>query len=91
MPVTVCTDLLRAGGYGRLPAYLQRLADEMRQVGARDIDAFIRIRGGDGTTAESAATAGRRNLAQAAERARAENRYRAAEVYREPKRLDWRW
>jgi putative selenate reductase len=88
VPVTVCTDLLRAGGYGRLPAYLQRLADEMRQVSAKDIDTFIRNRGGDGATAESTAAAAQRNLAQAAERARTEDRYQAAVVHKQPKRLD---
>ena len=29
-PVTTCTDLLRPGGYGRLPKYLERLEERMR-------------------------------------------------------------
>ncbi len=41
-PVTVCTDLLRPGGYGRLPPYLTALSAAMKRVGATDIDAFIR-------------------------------------------------
>ena len=30
MPVTTCTDLLKTGGYGRLPPYLEDLAKAMR-------------------------------------------------------------
>jgi len=84
VPVTVCTDLLKPGGYGRLPAYLQRLADEMRQVGAADIAGFIRARGGGAP--DAVAETSRRNLTEAAERARADERYCAARVYREPNR-----
>ena len=29
-PVTVCTDLLKPGGYGRLPKYLENLEERMR-------------------------------------------------------------
>jgi len=41
VPVTVSTDLLRPGGYGRLPGYLDALTREMRRVGAETIDEFI--------------------------------------------------
>ena len=41
VPVTVCTDLLRTGGYSRLPAYLRELDSRMYAVGAADVDAFI--------------------------------------------------
>ncbi len=40
-PVTVCTDLLRPGGYGRLPPYLTALASEMKRVGAETVDEYI--------------------------------------------------
>jgi putative selenate reductase len=48
-PVTVCTDLLKPGGYTRLQAYGSELAKRMEAVGARtvaefahaDIDAYI--------------------------------------------------
>jgi putative selenate reductase len=39
--VTTCTDLLRAGGYGRLPRYLTNLETRMREIGARTIPEFI--------------------------------------------------
>ena len=41
VPVTVCSDLLRPGGYGRLPSYLASLAKEMRKAGAESVDAYI--------------------------------------------------
>lgn len=40
-PVTTCTDLLRPGGYGRLPKYLDALEGQMTKLGAPDLDTFI--------------------------------------------------
>jgi putative selenate reductase len=40
-PVTVCTDLLKPGGYARLQQYLVNLEHAMDQVGADSLDAFI--------------------------------------------------
>jgi putative selenate reductase len=40
-PVTVCSDLLKAGGYGRAIKYLQALETRMDAVGARSIDDYI--------------------------------------------------
>ncbi|MDO9693600.1 MAG: 4Fe-4S dicluster domain-containing protein [Candidatus Latescibacteria bacterium] len=39
-PVTVCSDLLKPGGYGRLSGMLRRLADEMRAAGCADLPAW---------------------------------------------------
>ncbi|HYW46076.1 MAG TPA: 4Fe-4S dicluster domain-containing protein [Bryobacteraceae bacterium] len=41
VPATTCTDLLRPGGYARLIRYLEKLAEEMRKVGAANIRDFI--------------------------------------------------
>ena len=41
VPVTTCTDLLRPGGYGRLPKYLHNLESKMREYGAATIEDFI--------------------------------------------------
>lgn len=50
-PVTVCTDLLKPGGYGRGRGYFAALAERMRAAGARTIDELT-IRGfGCGETA----------------------------------------
>ncbi len=44
-PVTVCSDLLRPGGYLRLRQYLENIGLAMQQDGAEDLDA---LRGADG-------------------------------------------
>lgn len=41
IPTTVCSDLLRPGGYGRAKGYLDELGARMRAVGARDMDDWI--------------------------------------------------
>jgi putative selenate reductase len=51
VPVTTCTDLLRPGGYGRLPRYLSNLEDAMVEAGARDRDELILHRFGQGAEA----------------------------------------
>ena len=54
VPVTTCTDLLRAGGYARLPRYFVNLEERMRAAGARTIPEFILrsagLDGADGRT-----------------------------------------
>jgi putative selenate reductase len=40
-PITTCTDLLRPGGYGRLPRYLERLEERMRESGSRRLGEFV--------------------------------------------------
>jgi len=41
VPVTTCTDLLKQGGYGRLPAYLKALGRAMSTVGVSNRDAYV--------------------------------------------------
>ncbi|MDY0110997.1 MAG: FAD-dependent oxidoreductase [Candidatus Krumholzibacteria bacterium] len=40
-PVTVCSDLLRPGGYQRLHQYLDELQSALDSAGARDLDTYI--------------------------------------------------
>lgn len=40
-PITVCTDLLKTGGYGRASAYFPELFRRMDAVGASSVDEFI--------------------------------------------------
>ena len=40
-PVTVCTDLLKPGGYARLKQYLDNLGAAMTAAGAGGLDAFV--------------------------------------------------
>ena len=41
VPATVCTDLLRPGGYGRLPRYVANLEARMRELGVARVPDFI--------------------------------------------------
>jgi len=55
VPVSVCSDLLRPGGYGRMQGYFQSLGDCMEHAGARTIDDFVlRAFGSAGPALESA-------------------------------------
>jgi putative selenate reductase len=56
-PITTCTDLLRPGGYGRLPAYLTRLEERMRTLGVRTIGDYVEKVGGDTAAIVARATA----------------------------------
>ena len=51
VPVTTCTDLLRQGGYGRLPAYLRALASAMRLCGVTTREAYVLAAHGHGAAA----------------------------------------
>jgi putative selenate reductase len=81
VPVTVCSDLLRPGGYGRLPAYLKSLIQAMRAAGASNISQYIqRAFGKDGSPIA--------NTVIAAEKARQDTRYRADANRKAPVRVD---
>lgn len=45
-PVTVCSDLLKPGGYARLQQYLGNLDGAMDKAGAGSLEAFIKARSG---------------------------------------------
>ena len=48
VPITVCTDLLKPGGYGRQQAYLRQLLARMDDVGATTVPDFVRLAHGAG-------------------------------------------
>jgi putative selenate reductase len=73
-PVTVCTDLLKPGGYGRLPRYLENLEGRMRRMGVRTLrDYVVQSRAGE-------------TLADAVARATADPRYRQGSL-RPPRKI----
>lgn len=72
-PITVCTDLLRPGGYGRLPPYLADLSSAMKRIEADTIDQFIQ-KSPEDLSALAAAT-------------REDPRYRADANRKTPKRI----
>lgn len=65
-PVTSCTDLLKEGGYGRLPRYLDGLEARMRELGVTSVDDYVAAAGGRGEEA----------IGRAVARATADPRYR---------------
>ena len=99
VPVTTCTDLLRAGGYGRLPRYFVNLEERMHAVGARTIPEFIvRSAGtGDSPAGSNADTLDRamlRNTRTLLEKALTGERYRADQNRKPPRKLGthlWLW
>ncbi len=56
-PVTTCTDLLRQGGYGRLPSYLKALRKAMARVGADSREAYVLTAHGHAAAATEQAVA----------------------------------
>ncbi len=57
-PVTVCSDLLKPGGYGRQAQYLEALRGAMEAAGAADVASFIlATAGGTGRSLAEAALA----------------------------------
>ncbi|MFO7695524.1 MAG: hypothetical protein R6V57_20750 [Vicinamibacterales bacterium] len=99
VPVTTCTDLLRAGGYGRLPRYFANLEERMRAVSARTIPEFIlRAAGLDETPAgngdDAIDVAMRVNAKRLLDKALTSERYRAARNRKPPRKLGthlWLW
>lgn len=99
--VTICSDLLKPGGYGRFGDYLRALEKAMQDAGAISIDDFLLKAFGKQTEATERAgsaadhdavvrMAGVLNTAEAARRAEENPRYRAEQNRREPKRIDSR-
>jgi putative selenate reductase len=83
-PITTCTDLLRPGGYARLPAYLDRLEERMRAVGARTVPEFVMKAYGRGRTPEEAALL---NTPLVVEKVNADPRYRAESNRATPRKI----
>ncbi len=51
VPVTTCTDLLKQGGFGRLPGYLKALGREMKKAGVSSREAYVLAASGHGAEA----------------------------------------
>ena len=51
VPVTVCSDLLRPGGYARARGYLEACGERMDAVGAQDVEAWCMRAYGQGRAA----------------------------------------
>jgi putative selenate reductase len=53
-PVTICSDILKPGGYGRLTQYLQAASEAIKQAGAASLDEYILAAGGGSDLAGAA-------------------------------------
>jgi putative selenate reductase len=84
VPVTTCTDLLRPGGYGRLPKYLKELEGRMETAGVRDVASFVRSQAPEAPDVASAALA---NLKAYALKVASDPRYAAAKNQKIPRRI----
>ncbi len=77
--ITVCTDLLKTGGYLRLAQYAEHAEAAYAEAGAADTGAFVRARAvADGFAGDAADTAAcaRFNLRRYADRVADDRRYR---------------
>ena len=88
VPATVCTDLLRPGGYGRLPAYMKTLAGEMAKVGAKNVDEYILKAFGQDDGSGDVKAAAMKNTSIVAEKARNDPRYRYEANKKSPTRIN---
>jgi putative selenate reductase len=89
VPVTTCTDLLKTGGYGRLPAYLHDLEQQMARVGARTIDDFVLdARGQRDAAGGDPIQAGFLNTPLIIDETQADPRYHAAQNRGVPKKIN---
>ncbi|MEI6733720.1 MAG: hypothetical protein WCK94_07085 [Comamonadaceae bacterium] len=89
VPVTVCTDLLKAGGYWRGFGYFEELVKRMDAVGATTVDEFIlRAHGDTGATDVSAARLS--NTERYVESLSVDMRYHAASHQVGPRKINRR-
>ncbi len=85
-PVTVCTDLLKPGGYARARGYMQALAARMDAAGAATIDDFV-LRYAPSGSVTDFGDAVRRNTEEYVERATADPRYTRSRNSRPPRKI----
>ncbi|NOX84419.1 MAG: putative selenate reductase subunit YgfK [Chlorobi bacterium] len=76
-PATVCTDILKPGGYGRLNQYLEEIRNSFERSGAGAIDEFILAKGGKKTPEESTLA----NLKNYAQAVLVDERYKKTDIH----------
>ena len=53
-PITVCSDLLKPGGYARLPQYVDKLRDAFSTAEAASVDDFVQSQNGENQDVQQA-------------------------------------
>ncbi len=84
VPVTVCTDLLLPGGYGRMSKYLKNLSEDMNEKDSKNIEEFISISADNLANREDAVIV---NTESVVEKVTADIRYRSEKNRLEPKKI----
>lgn len=90
-PITTCTDLLKTGGYGRLPPYLRELQKDMRRMDAVDLRNYVLDRHGHRLAADNdSVLAGFLNTTKIVEQTQGDARYYKPQNSRIPRKIDSR-
>ncbi len=76
-PVTVCTDLLKPGGYGRLDQYLEEIRKAFARYNAKTIDEYILAKGKKKSVRESTLE----NLKNYAKAVLKDERYKKTDIH----------
>ncbi len=71
-PVTVCSDLLKPGGYTRMPQYLENITEAMTKINANSIEEFVLFSANEKSNLTSAAL---ENLNRYADKVLEEKKY----------------
>jgi len=88
-PITTCTDLLKPGGYGRLPGYLKDLSAAMIKAEAKTVSEYILKARGHGDQADGdPVMAGFLNTPDIVKETQADPRYTQAKNQMVPKRIN---
>ncbi len=83
-PITVCTDLLKPKGYGRLKTYFKNLYREMKKFGASNIDEYRQAV----AQTDDPKKAALKNLKEWAEKALIDEKYSAPKNSKKPPSVD---
>lgn len=86
-PITVCSDLLRQGGFARQAGYFEALGKRMNDLGARTIDGFIIKSATAGSTTPTREQAILMNTERYAQTVADDSRYGAAANSKPPKKI----
>jgi putative selenate reductase len=86
-PITVCSDLLRQGGFARQAGYLEALGRRMNDLGVRTIDGFIIASATAGNTAPTREQAILMNTERYAQGVADDPRYGSAANSKPPKKI----
>ncbi|NOX37909.1 MAG: glutamate synthase [Calditrichaeota bacterium] len=86
-PITVCTDLLKTGGYTRLFDYLKQLKTEMEALGVNTIQDYI-LRSSEGNEEQTVAAAGMANMERYVSQLVQDPRYHYSRNQKNPPKVD---